>query len=443
MLLAGLRWQDAVVDLLACGHAASAGSSRMCTHLIGTEGEEHVRLLTGHGLDSDLCCRACDQAAQAGERMELVVACEGCVARCTAEDWSIVGWRGTPGIVDRPEPFDASIVEVPLPVPIIDITPIAAAPDSEWLLLTEDGRISRFHADSGMWQMLALTTVPDEPDHEPWMNHRLRRRLHVSANGRYAAVVNDFGRHGQVIDLATGNVTLPLDGGGYHAETVPLSIAFAEHAGQTMVIHRTAWNRLDVSDAATGQLVTPRQPTAYGKSESRPEHYLDYFHGRLFVSPGGRRIADDGWVWSPVGMPTVWDIHAWLAGNVWESEDGSSRHQLCQRWYHWNKPMCWLDDERIVVSGIGGDDEAMLTGVRIFSATTGTELTSFAGPTGDLYADAARLYAAAPGGLEVWDPVTGHRTGTITGFVPTHHHPGAAELCTVDGGMLRRWRMRS
>ena len=97
----------------------------------------------------------------------------------------------------------------------------------------------------------------------------------------------------------------------------------------------------------------------------------------------------------------------------------------------------------MVVSGIGGDDEAMLGGVRIFNAATGIELTSFAGPTGDLFADAARRYVAAPSGLEVWDPVTGHRTGTITEFVPTHHHVGAGELCTVDGAVFRRWRMCS
>jgi len=415
----------------------------MCAHLIGTEDEEHVRLLTGHGLDSDLCCRACDQAAQNGERIELAVACEGCVARVIDADWSIAGWRGMPGIVERPEPLVATIVETSLPVPVMDLAPIAAQPDPIWLLLAEDGRIGRFHADLQTWEILAHSTVSVEPDHEPWMRHSLRRRLHTSADGRYAAVVDDFGRYGQVLDLATGNVTLTLDGGGYHADTVPLSVAFLEHGGQTMVIHRTEWNRLDVSDAATGQLVTPRQPTAYGKGEPRPEHYLDYFHGKLHVSPGGRRIADDGWVWSPVGIPTVWDLSVWLDNNVWESEDGPSRHPLCHRAYHWNQPMCWLDDERVVISGIGGDDEAMLAGVRIFNAATGTELTSFAGPTGELFADTARLYAAAPAGLEAWDPITGHRTGTIPAFAPTRHHVGAGELATVDGGALRRWRMRS
>ena len=32
------------MDLLACGHAAVAGPSRMCRHLLGSEGEDHVDL---------------------------------------------------------------------------------------------------------------------------------------------------------------------------------------------------------------------------------------------------------------------------------------------------------------------------------------------------------------------------------------------------------------
>ncbi|GAA4562651.1 hypothetical protein GCM10023176_04800 [Micromonospora coerulea] len=432
------------MDLLPCGHAALAGSSRMCAHLIGTDGEDHVRILTGRELQSDLCCRACDQAAQAGEQINLLVACEGCVARCTDDDWwSVVAWRGTPGIADRPEPFDAIVVPVSLPVPVMDIAPVTAEHDSVWLILAEGGQIGRFGANRGDWDVLAQSTVPEEAGCEAWAGHRPRQRLHASADGRYAAVVNDFGRRGQVLDLVAGKVTLTLDGGGYHCETVPFSLAFVEHRGHTLIIHRTAWNRLDVSDAASGQLITARQPSAYRQGEPTPEHYLDYFHGGLHVSPGGHRLADDGWVWSPVGMPTVVDIRSWLDDNVWESEDGQSRHQLCQRAYHWNAPMCWLDDERVAVSGIGGDDEAMLAGVRIFNAVTGTEMTAFAGPTGAMFADPARLYAAAPGGLELWDPVTGQRTGTVEGFVPTHHHIGAGELASVDGGMLRRWRTRS
>jgi hypothetical protein len=65
---------------------------------------------------------------------------------------------------------------------------------------------------------------------------------------------------------------MTLDNGGSHAETVPFSLAFACHRGQDVVIHRTAWNRLDVSDPATGRLLTARGPTGCGWGEATPEH---------------------------------------------------------------------------------------------------------------------------------------------------------------------------
>ncbi|HCT75313.1 MAG TPA: hypothetical protein DGT23_01705 [Micromonosporaceae bacterium] len=428
------------MELLACGHVALPGPSRMCEHLLGTESSEHIRLLTGHGVEYNLCCRACDAAARKGQSVELCVACEVCVASCIDDDWcSLVAWRSTPGITDSHEPFDTSIVDTQLPVAVVDFAVVDASTESVWLLLDDSGRIGRFHADADSWEVLAQCTVPDEPDHEPWAGRQLRRRLHVSRDGRFAAVVNDFGHHGQVLDLHTGATTSTLNGGDYRPDTVPFSVAFTEHHGRTVVVHRTAWNWLDITDAATGRLLTARTFDA-GEPGRPPEHHLDYFHGALYLSPDGRYVADDGWVWHPVGMPTVWDLRRWLDGNVWEAEDGPSRNQLCLRAYHWNSPMCWIGQEKLAISGIGADDEAMLAGVRIFDAASGVEMNAFAGPHGDLFADAHWLYSAAPQGLEVWDPANGHRLGSIPGFTPTRHHKGAGELACVDGNRLRRWR---
>jgi len=64
--------------------------------------------------------------------------------------------------------------------------------------------------------------------------------------------VNDYGQYGQVIDLRSGKITLNLDGGDYCPETVPFSFGFASWQGNVVVIHRAAWNRLDISDASTG-----------------------------------------------------------------------------------------------------------------------------------------------------------------------------------------------
>lgn len=81
----------------------------------------------------------------------------------------------------------------------------------------------------------------------------------------------------------------------------------------------------------------------------------------------------------------------------------------------------------------------MLAGVWVFDLTTGSQVTTFAGPTGQLSAAGPYLFAAAPDDLQVWDAMTGERTGTIHGFVPASHHRAAGELAAVTGSHFRRW----
>ncbi|WP_197686267.1 hypothetical protein [Actinoplanes derwentensis] len=430
------------MDTLACGHAAYAGRSRLCPHLLspGEDDEiDYIRLLTGRGIEADLCCEPCDLARQQGTPVRLAVACEGCVASYDdAEAGSCTGWRGEPGIVDRPEPVDPAVVATRLPGFLHTVPAMAPLPTGDqrsvWLLLTDSRWLISFDADnpSSRWpgpsQWLARTRVPRERD-----NTKVRPRLHTSADGRFAAVVNDFGRYGEVIDLTAGKVTLKLDNTGNRAEHVPFSLAFTEHAGRTVVVHRTSWNRLDISDAATGRLLTAREPAG------DPAEFAGLYRGALAVSAGGRWIADDSWAWSPFGVPYLWDLERWLSRDVWESDTGASRQWLCQR-FDWNTPMRWIGDDLLALSGIGDEAEA-LAGVRIFDATSGREVQTFAGPRGALFSSGRRLYAAGPDGLEIWDPFTGARTGRIPGFTPSHHHRGTGELAALTDGHLLRWRI--
>jgi hypothetical protein len=246
-----------------------------------------------------------------------------------------------------------------------------------------------------------------------------------------------------------------LDGGDYHPETVPFSFAFVRWQGSVVVIHRTAWNRLDVSDASTGQLLSDRNPTSYRQGEERPQHYLDYFHGGLYLSPSGKHILDDGWVWHPVGIPVIWSIDCWLTANAWESEDGPTRKEVCARSYYWDHGIAWLDDEKLAIAGIGDDDAEMIDGVRIFDITsTGSpgrqwrsdwlwrqEITKFAGPAGKFFSTKDRLYSSAEDGLSMWDVGVGARTGHIANFRPTHHHRSARELVQLSDDALIRWSM--
>jgi len=370
-----------------------------------------------------------------------------CYEYATSEVGDLVGVGGKPEIRVRAEPFDKELRETPLPPVLGTIVDIAPVHDraSTWLLLAEDGGISRLNAATGEWALLAATTVPFEPGHAPWGGHVLKRRLHASANGSSAAVVNDYGRYGQILDLASGAVTLVLDGGEYHPETVPFSFAFARVHGRVAAIHRTAWNRLDISDASTGALLTERTPTSHARGEE--QHYLDYFHGGLHLSPTGTQIADDGWVWHPVGVVTAWSLEAWAA-NVWESEDGPTRRDICARDYYWDHAMTWLDDKTIVIGGLGDDDMAMTDGARIFDVTRPgnpgdrwrvRELASFPGPGGVFFSDGTSIYSSGEGGLARWDPTDGALTGRLNGFRPTHQHRRSGELAQLIGGALVCW----
>ncbi|MFG2043858.1 hypothetical protein [Dactylosporangium sp. NPDC048998] len=343
------------------------------------------------------------------------------------------------------------VVEVRVPVQIdsiVDLAPVAN--DRTWLVLDQTGRIGRWNIQTGAYEHLAHSTVPNEEGRAPWNGRSVRRRLHTCVDATFAAVVNDYARFGEVIDLRSGRVTMTLDNHGYHEETVPFSLAFTRHVGQIVVIHRTEWNRLDASIAATGQSLTDRSPTFHGQDEPRPEHYLDYFHGALYLSPDGQRILDDGWIWHPVGFPAVWSVERWLTDNVWESEDGPSRTDVCGREYYWDQAMTWIDSVRVAVEGVGDDADDIQPGARIFDTTrlgsggqwrlpTAVELGSFPAATGRFFSDGIHLFTSDAVGLHIWNLADGTRLTTLHGFSPTHHHRSGRQLLQLADTTVRIW----
>ncbi|MEX1659211.1 hypothetical protein ABZ960_39670 [Streptomyces pseudovenezuelae] len=328
---------------------------------------------------------------------------------------------------------------------IADLTPVTDGERPVWLTLGEDGTISRWDVATGDHETVGATAVRAEPGHEPWNDRELRRRLHSSPDGMFAAVVNDYGRFGEVIDLRTGELTLDLESEGYHSETVPFSLAFGQRLGRCVVIHRTEWNRLDVSDAQTGEPLTARSSPAPTDGVDLPEHYLDYFHGALLVSPDGKRILDDGWIWHPIGVPSVWDLGPWIEGNVRESEDGPSWVEVCGRADYWDHAMTWIDSARVAIEGIGDHDAGMRPGARIFDTSragrsgAAVELLAFEGPTGPFFSDGTHLFSRGDTGLSIWDPVRGKLLGDVPGFSPTRHHLGARQFLQLTDGVVRLW----
>jgi hypothetical protein len=447
--------------MLTCGHKRAPFGAAICAHLRACrEGPiDYFRWYTGVGLDVELLCGPCADAREQGLPAATELVCEVCFQYATAEVGDLAGIRGKPGSLTRAEPFSVTLRKTALPKEvgtIIDVAPIDQEGQSIWLMLAEDGLLIRFDADTGEWARLASASVATEPDHEPFAGHALRRRLHASTEGTFAAVVNDYGRYGQIIDLRTGRVTLALDGGDYHPETVPFSFAFTQVQERVVAVHRTDWNRLDVSDPATGALLSDRGPTSYREGEAKPDHYLDYFHGALHLSPSGAQVVDDGWVWHPLGAPTTWSVERWVSDNIWESEDGPTKKDFCVRNYYWDHAITWLDETRVAIGGLGDDDRAMIDGARIFDITlsgnrdgrwgaewrSARELIAFPGPAGAFFSDGTWLFFADQHGLSRWDLNDGARTGFLPGFQPTRHHRSAGELVQIADDTLLRWKVR-
>lgn len=440
--------------MLACEHDNSPFGSPLCEHL-RVEQERaipYVRWYTGSGLNAELLCETCAETRAQGLSVDVVNVCEQCFDYASTRIGTQERIGGEPEIRVRPEPFNQTLKTASLPKelgPISDIAPVNHSSESVWMMLADNGDVFSFNADTGLYAHVARSSVPAEPADTGWVTTR-RQRLYVSNRGEFIAVVNDYGRYGQIIDARTGKVTLNIDGGNYHEYTVPLSFAFVEVSTGVVAIHRTAWNRLDFSNPANGNLLSERQLTVESEDEI-PEHDLDYFHGALHVNPSCTRILDDGWIWNPVGVPQCWSLDRWFSENVWESEDGPSKKDICARHYYWDNAMCWLDDSTVAIGGIGDDD--IVDGARVFDVTGSgrassefggskwewaLELTAFAGPAGRFFTDGISLFSANKEGLSRWSAQDGARTGHLRDFEPAHHHRGARELVQLSENVLTR-----
>lgn len=187
----------------------------------------------------------------------------------------------------------------------------------------------------------------------PHFDPSLPIQLVVSPEGDYAAVSNRFGRYAGVYSLSSPAEILQLDRGNYHEDKSMFPLAFVPCNTRLVLIHGTAWNRLDMTEIPTGRTLT-RRPVAEAQKDQETQPLedipnLDYFHGKLIASPDGTWLADTGWVWAPVGLVRTYSFQQWLE-NPWESENGDSVRYFFQT-EDWDLPIAWLDHNRLAVWG--------------------------------------------------------------------------------------------
>ena len=310
------------------------------------------------------------------------------------------------------------------------------------LLLLGDGSLTNVDLSSGARSSVGHVTMPKldlgaEP-HYKFAPPSIA--LQSSASGRFVAASADFAASGaNVVDLISGRQTIALECPTYLPTTVPFSVCFITQAGRELVVYRSEWNRLDARDAETGELLTSRESPTYEKGR-RSAHYLDYFHGRLRPSPNGDWILDDGWVWSPLGVPYLIGAKRWLSEDIWESEDAPSRRELPLR-EDWNFNDCWIDDRRLAfrsVRELGEDDEfKVFDGSRIFNVEE-MDIAPVAidGARGRLISDGARLFTVADGATTAWSTDSGEKLFEIDEYEPDFAVRGAGVLVGLSPGEL-------
>ena len=85
------------------------------------------------------------------------------------------------------------------------------------------------------------------------------------------------------------------------------------------MIHQTQWNRLDITDLTTGQILTERviRIEKIGVDENNftlfdKENYEDFFHGLIHVSPNSKKFLSNGWCWHPFGLIECYGVEQFL-----------------------------------------------------------------------------------------------------------------------------------
>jgi hypothetical protein len=412
-----------------CPHRSTADTGRVCFHLLecpDPEQVDHYKRFTGRGREYDLLCVECRKEPDSADTA-LRLVCMACFQHLEEAAW----WDGTvgqPEILVRPSglSFDHEVVRIAgvESEALLDIQPVSASNQSLWVALVASGDLLRLDLTR-----CTATTVAQLPESSFSLDALVA--LHVDRRGELAAMAHRRGQDGMVLDLRSGALTMPLKRGAYHNEQSDFSLAFFDHDGRPLLAHATDWNRLDISDPATGRLLTERSHATPLTSESTPEHYSGYFHGALAVSPDQEWMADNGWVWAPAGIPVSWSLQRWAEENVWESEDGPSKRFLCQRWYFWGGPWCWVGNRTLALWGYGEDEEELIPAAWLFDVESGEEIGWFAGPTGDFVFDRYLFSLSQSDGTAVWDVATGERLLVDQSLRATRYHHGTKQFLTL------------
>lgn len=171
----------------------------------------------------------------------------------------------------------------------------------------------------------------------------------------YICVTERYGVNAAVVNISDANIRT-LSRADYHCDVSSYGIGFLKHNDNVLLIHQTAWNRLDITNLETGELLTEReiiyrktdemetnQWGTFNKMESK--NHIDYFHSLLHVSPDGKHFLSNGWAWHPVDYIMCFDTEQFLA--EYETCGKDTRYA---RGYVWDRPCTFVNNDMFVIA---------------------------------------------------------------------------------------------
>ncbi|MCD9025441.1 hypothetical protein [Cohnella silvisoli] len=310
---------------------------------------------------------------------------------------------------------------------ILDIQPIITE-DNSYFAITRSGKILEINTkDESCNTVFSIDN--GELDFDKYVS------ILISSDRNIVAAFNTFGRNGLVIDLNMNRIMMRFSRDEYHYEQTIFPVAFVKHNNQVLIIHGTLWNRLDITNPLTGEVLTARE-----NPETTEEHYLDYFHGQLLISPDHEWVVDNGWEWHPLGSVTTWNLKQWIINNKWESEDGVSKKDLWWGKEDWNDPICWISNTQVGLSGKLDislfDEEDILnhqkgTVYRIYNVTDGSIVNEFEIYYGKLFFDTYLFCSSQDKGFQIYDHSNGKVLFEDNTINPVIYHNKSKEFIEV------------
>lgn len=179
------------------------------------------------------------------------------------------------------------------------------------------------------------------------VNYAYRFDTAVTSNdGRFSVIYERTGTKGLV--LREGEILREINRSFYQAHVYEYPICIWTRVdGRTLMAHcPEGYSQIDINDVETGERLT----------ESSERKFVDFFHSRLQVNPGGTRLLSAGWVWHPIDCVQFLDIprkrqDTGSLDKGWEASINKFHMGFIEEC-----AACWQTDDRLIVAA-GREEE--------------------------------------------------------------------------------------